>query len=539
MNTSNNLLMLHFEQIEYDYALENDKTPTLVRYSKYSDTPIRPQPYSYIRAQRMLKAGATNTKIVHHTPGVVDPVTRRRCEQTTHSAKGLSSHNMASAQRIHSAGARLQTSARHRGVDRRSPLPATPPAGVRISAKSVTVSAQPIRPPSQSRSRVQGSLHSSSAHDILVVDVDRDKGAQPDMRRRVSWAFERPHITRSKKMSLNEVRSLLRSQIRLRGKPVPPDFVYLSINAIRASMKPTEATANMQVTKRDAELRCSRHLGRPVSSPGMIDPRTKVPMEDLHIDQMMIEHGLVPLKQAEEKLDNGDGKMPHSARGGAEDKGRVVDKTPVAAIIDTEYRATSVATRPHISLYKKSVPSSIPEARLLRPHTATVRCPTPEPGVATTRMLRKAKEASLHGSHSRVTVLSPRRKLRQTQTVSPELTMVPNLMNSSNLSAKIEELKRHQQRRQEALLVSTDGTGKVSKYNDPMRSHITFTLRTHQQVEQELVAIATRRDLDERKNTAMFEKQQRAAWLARVKGYDVRQFTQTPRAYIQKISEVS
>ena len=531
MNTSNNLLMLHFEQIEYDYALENDKTPTLVQYGKYSDTPIRPQPYSYIRAQRMLKAGATNTKIVHHTPGVVDPVTRRRCEQTTHSAKGLSSHNMASAQRIHSAGARLQTSARQRGGDRRALLSATPPTGVRTSGKSVTVSAQPVRPSSQSRSRLQPSLHSSSAHDILTVDVD--SGAQPDMRRRVSWAFERPRIARSKKMSLSEVKSLLRSQIRLRGKPVPPDFVYLSINAIQASMKPTEATANMQLTKRDAELRCSRHLGRPVSSPGMIDPRTKVPIQDLHIEQMMVEHGLV--KPTEEKLDNGDGKMPHSARGGTEDRGRA--KTPVAAVIDTEYRSTPVATRPHVSLYKKSVPSSIPEARLLRPHTATVRCPTPEPGVATTRMLRKAKEASLHGS--RATVLSPRRKLRQTQTVSPDLTMVPNLMNSSNLSAKIEELKRHQQRRQEALLVSTDGTGKVSKYNDPMRSHITFTLRTHQQVEQELVAIATRRDLDERKNTAMFEKQQRAAWLARVKGYDVCQFTQAPRPYMQKISEVA
>jgi len=79
----------------------------------------------------------------------------------------------------------------------------------------------------------------------------------------------------------------------------------------------------------------------------------------------------------------------------------------------------------------------------------------------------------------------------------------------------------------------------VSKYNDPMRSHVTFTLRTHQQVEQELVAIATRRDLDERKNARRFEKQQRAAWLAKVKGCDVCQFTKASRSYVPEIGEVA
>lgn len=557
MNTCSNMLMLHFEQVEYDYTLENDKTPSLVQYSKYSETPIRPQPYSYIRAQRMLKAGASNTKIVHHTledkgaKEVARLVTQKRCDQITHSAKGLSSQNMASAQRIHSAGPRLQTSA---GQDDRRPLMSEmPPVGVNVSAKSVTILPRPTysightHPRAQSsghaQPKAQSSTRSSTVHGIRTGnDGDsNDEDSKGDTRRRVSWAFEHPRIPRCKKLRLNEVKSLLRSQMRIRGKPVPPDFVYLSINAIQASMKPTEATANMQLMKREEELRYSRHLGRPVSSPGMIDPRTKVPVEELHLDQMMIEHGLAPIRPSEEKQeeDATDWK-PQGARGGANDKGRVKmgGVTPVAAIIDTEYRSTPVTTRPHISLYKKSIPSSIPEARILRPHTATLRCPTPEPGVATTRMLRKAKQASLRGNISKVTVLPPRRKLQPTQT-SPDAMMVPMLMYSPNLSARIEDLRQHQRQRQEALLVSPDGKGKVSKYNDPMRSHVTFTLRTHQQVEQELVAIATRRDLDERKSTRRFEKQQRAAWLAKVKGCDMRQFTEASQSYVPEIGKVT
>ena len=546
MNTSHNMLMLHFEQVEYDYMLENDKTPALVQYGKYSETPIRPQPYSYIRAQRMLKAGASNTKIVHHPLEGEGPrreltprVTPKRRDQMTHSAKGLSSHNMASAHRIHSAGARLQTSARQ--TDRRPLTSDTPLTPVKISAKSVTISVRPTHPSAPPQPRVPLSSRSSTAHGIHDDGQSSDDGSRSGSRRRVSWAFEHPRIPRSKRVTLNEVKSLLRSQMRIRGKPVPPDFVYLSINAIQTSMRPTEATVNMQEMKREEELRTSRHLGRPVSSPGMIDPRTKVSPEQLQLDPVMVEYSLARPKPADEKLadDDIEGKTPQADRG-VEDRGRgrLGGATPVAAIIDTEYRSAPVTTRPHMSLYKKSIPSSIPEARVLRPHSATMRCPTPEPGVATTRMLRKAKQASLRGNVTKVSALPPRGKPWQTQT-SPDVAMVPMLMYSPDLNARIEDLKQTQRKRQEALLVSPDGKGKVSKYNDPMRSHVTFTLRTHQQVEQELVAIATRRDLDERKNARRFEKQQRAAWLAKVKGCDVCQFTKASRSYVPEIGEVA
>ena len=39
-NTSNMLLVLNFEKLEYDYTLEDDKMPSLVKYSKYSDAKV-------------------------------------------------------------------------------------------------------------------------------------------------------------------------------------------------------------------------------------------------------------------------------------------------------------------------------------------------------------------------------------------------------------------------------------------------------------------------------------------------------------------
>ena len=115
INTPNNLLVLNFESVEYDYTLEDDKMPPMVQYSKYSDAPIRHQPYAYVRAQRMKRADATNRKILHPDgvkkpdgdTGTADSVTVRilvqKPSQISHSAKSLSERSMQEAKRLHSA----------------------------------------------------------------------------------------------------------------------------------------------------------------------------------------------------------------------------------------------------------------------------------------------------------------------------------------------------------------------------------------------------------------------------------------------------
>ena len=61
VNTSTNVLVLNFEPIDYDYSLMDDKSPSLIQYSRYEDTPIRSRPYAYVRAQRMAKVSFLHT----------------------------------------------------------------------------------------------------------------------------------------------------------------------------------------------------------------------------------------------------------------------------------------------------------------------------------------------------------------------------------------------------------------------------------------------------------------------------------------------
>ena len=45
---------------------------------------------------------------------------------------------------------------------------------------------------------------------------------------------------------------------------------------------------------RNIELERMRSSGRPSSSPSRIDPRTKIPKEQVGVDGILIEHGIEP-----------------------------------------------------------------------------------------------------------------------------------------------------------------------------------------------------------------------------------------------------
>ena len=70
-------------------------------------------------------------------------------------------------------------------------------------------------------------------------------------KRRVSWAFENPLLpSGTKVIGLTDTKALLRSQMRDKNKPIPPDFIYLSVNNIQTNMKPTQASRHMEVRLR-------------------------------------------------------------------------------------------------------------------------------------------------------------------------------------------------------------------------------------------------------------------------------------------------
>ena len=64
INTKTNVLMLTFENIEWDYSHETDKVVSFVENNKYQETPLKTYSYPYIRAQRMAKTGSADQRIL-------------------------------------------------------------------------------------------------------------------------------------------------------------------------------------------------------------------------------------------------------------------------------------------------------------------------------------------------------------------------------------------------------------------------------------------------------------------------------------------
>ena len=378
-----------------------DKMPPLVQYSKYSDAPVRQQPYSYIRANRMLKAGATNAKIVYHdgaAPPEVYYNNKPRAEQLPHSAKTLSRRALSAARRIQSATTRHEyelMASRSAAAPSRKEHSAASDRGTVLdfdvksmmaqSVRSVSAKSKPTlsfqnRRASAARTRVTTAAGAARSGTQSVVSVtgfqiggahDEDDSSMPseeeeEQRRRVSWAFEQPKLPYASHMGLTETKTLLRSQMRAHGDPVPPDFVYLSVNAIHSSMKPTEASKNMELNRRAAELAHMKRLGRPSSSPSRVDPRTKVPVEEAGWDDFCLEHGIA-LREPDAKS-VAESKVSYSTKASLRSKKTAADEAdcepPPTTQIITEFAPVPVEVKAAMSLYDDKIKTSIPKARL-------------------------------------------------------------------------------------------------------------------------------------------------------------------------------
>lgn len=587
-------MILTFEHVEYDYTLESNEMPELGQHTTFADAVREVKPYSYIRANRMKSAGATNRKIIFHDgtyPPDVYYNNIRRAEPLDHSCKTLSKNSMANARMIqtskmvidpgiHKDGRMLTKEEAGMDVEVMSEFKSTiiPP-----SVKSTTIRAKPsagsggksacLKPNMGASSKSGGSQSVVSVTGFQIgrgVDDDSsvESDSPDDMRRRVSWAFENGLIPEQSQMGLQDTKALLRSQIRSKGDDVPPDFVYLTINAIHANMKPTEASRNMEANTRDQELALNRKVGRPASSPSRLDPRIRLPIDELDWDEFCFE--ISPQKTSDEKSEAGG-----SQRTGLSARSRkstvpqeVVDIEPPTTMIVTEFSEVPVDAKPRRSLYSENVKSSIPKAYVLRPHTAKVYRSN-RPGVETIDARPKSSSAvmmrtdlySRLGSTSRISTASrPPTALRPgtaktTQTLdtvtsqsdnartkkthgfstsaTPLAPMVPMLMYSPELKNRIAELKEERIQRQGHTTISLldedqQVQGNVSEYNHPLRNHVDFKLLTHEQTVKNIADKKGSFKDTSGKEKQEQEKKQRAAWLAKVKGRLDKSYTQKP-----------
>lgn len=530
LNTDKNLLVLSFDPPNWDYTLESDKVPSLVPYSSYSDAPIRHREYSYIRACRMRKAGASNTKILQHERSMDStdlsyegfPQTHFRAPQLPHSAKSLSKRSMHSAKMIQTqvyAESGYESSATPTRMDSRI-------ASSVVSSKK-SLPSVPLHPPFP-KSRPQTI---KSEYSVVIATDKQDQeedeeelGPHPSViRRRVSWAFDKPLIPKSKDISLSETKAILRSQIRMKAESiVPPDFIYLTVNAIQNSMQPSETTANTSKNIRDMSLRLKDLKKRPSSSPSKIDPRTKVPVEELGVEKFFPKPEEVDNKSVSELSE------AKSFKSSKKGKDSVTLHGPDKEVYATQCDVIPTKVNVRTSLHPKSTKKTVPNGRVIRPVSATAsrRHPPPEEDknrpITAPSLRRPGTCVSIPSTI--VTAMPgvlPPKKPERISTTAFETNIVPMCMYPKDMKEKLAKLLKEKRQAlghdiERARSESCLG-GRVGQFSDPMRSHVKFELRTYEQ-EKDFVDSIEKNNIERRqKEEEELEKRRKAAWLARAK----------------------
>ena len=122
------------------------------------------------------------------------------------------------------------------------------------------------------------------------------------------------------------------------------------------------------------------------------------------------------------------------------------------------------------------------------------------------------------------------------------------LMHSAEVKSRIAQLKNARRERLEAQIANVqdavdDGNiaiGNVSQFNEPLRTHVDFRLQTHEQTQAHLqqVSDALQRAQFSQKQKQELGKQQRAAWLSKVRGETTAEQVRKCRAFAPEIREM-
>lgn len=138
-------------------------------------------------------------------------------------------------------------------------------------------------------------------------------------KRRVSWAFEHPEIPDCADPSLDDVKSLLKKQIR--SSVETPDFIYLTISALKnqvMSTYPYEHSNNHEFPKpsharKETSARKPILRHRPKSSPSSIDTKTKASLVE-GMAEFLEEHAHAEDGKSMKSGRTSGGRTTHSAR---------------------------------------------------------------------------------------------------------------------------------------------------------------------------------------------------------------------------------
>ncbi|XP_033630134.1 CMT1A duplicated region transcript 1 protein-like [Asterias rubens] len=543
LHTVNNLLVLNFEDVQWDY--EQEEKIELLRYKNhYGDAPLRKHTYPFIRAKRSERAGASNPKIIRHHQAA------GQGSQFGHSARTLHAKKLETAKKIQkqvrdvSFASSLKGSVYHnvQGLKDEAPgsLPRTKDGSLVDYSQSYMRSSRPpsaaSRPPTASSSRPLTGLSRAVTPQSLVgrTKSQQDVRGSPTLSRPPTGSHggSRPPTAFSTKsgilktakfelplrghsapvrgshqkqnandaMTLSESKALIRSHLRTKDVPTPRDKLFLTMNCIESSKKNSQLVHNTTANALEIDYK-----SRPPVSPTL----TQFSVESQN--------------------------RRHTGRKSAA-------ACPSEASVVTYFETQEFDKKPHISLHSKMTPSSIPKETLTTPKKSVLIRPSSgrAPSAKRPDIIRRSHSASAiltsspHPDLTTQTAAAVRKKSSHGWTTSHTQPVVipPMLMHGlSSIDPGSQAPTKHRRSITKILM------GPPVEVKDPLKSHKEFQIRTREQTEQYMNQVSQIQKKDFLEKKTQMEALQRKLWLAKAKGQEHQDYSKKPRAFAPEIRE--
>ncbi|KAM4691176.1 F-box and WD repeat domain containing protein 10B [Rhinophrynus dorsalis] len=226
INAPTSIMVFQFENISWDYSQASGQVNVLKERDKFRSAPIRTQPYSYVRAQRMKRIGSSDRKLYRQE----DEENVENRNTLTHHARSLSARSIRRAQDLH--------------LDSLKPIPWPDLRNIRRSFAYIDLQPEFIRK-SPSAGRPRAATTSSTGA------VSR-KSAAPERQKTEDSDTESRSVSPGRKsaLSISEEATLQRMRKRGPHTPMTTDQMLLKVNAIHQSQKSNELGSNMEYNMR-------------------------------------------------------------------------------------------------------------------------------------------------------------------------------------------------------------------------------------------------------------------------------------------------
>lgn len=561
MNTVNNLLILNFEEIKWDY--DQEEKIELLRYKNhFEEANLRHHNYAYVRANRSERAASANPKLVsHRTVSLANGSGKIHLGQLSHSGRSLSPKRLEHAEEIQKYVQQvkltnsLKGSVYHNITDVRSKStsdlnrPST--AGVRSVASrpgtgysrspSKSQSCCSLRPKSSTSSKYNQSLRIPSAKSYggysegyySQSEMQGDQSWEGNLQQAPSILTESGFLSSRPTTAKSAVsRKVKPSGLRmpLRGKSAPASGRTGAVNPLTLSEARSLSNSRQRIEKNPVKrnklllsvgvLEASKQFYKPSVMNMGINTLTK---ND-------IDTRVLPSHSAESETSSSEETEQEIIR----EKDFVMSETLIMPI-----ETMSLDGKPHQSIHPKSVPSSIPRGNHNRPKTAQSRVTSrSQVKVQNTRRCKSSMSSRMVQS-SQSTTSSPVRKKKShgwTTSCTEPVVHTPMLMHGKshiepNVVTGVKGGTDHSDCKPKSAPVVT------AEVKNPFHSHGEFQLRSRKQLEDYLNKVGGIQISYEMEKEREVERIQKMVWKAKATGKTDRNLTSSSRKIASEIRE--